>query len=129
MQKRLFPILNWIVFFEDVVGSHLDNTRKDKTEIIKFLIREFGIKREETLMIGDRKYDIIGAKNNALRSIGVSYDHGSSDELQEVGADFIASSCLELLDSVKNELAYNNSLSVKGREHEQHLINKRANTH
>ena len=46
-------------YFEDVAGSNLDNTRKDKTEIIEYVINKFELKRNETLMIGDRKFDII----------------------------------------------------------------------
>ena len=89
-------------FFEDVIGSNLDNTRKEKTEIIEFVIQKFDLKRNETLMIGDRKFDIVGARNNMIRTIGVSYGHGSIKELQDANADFIASSCLEILDIIKN---------------------------
>jgi phosphoglycolate phosphatase len=37
-------------------------------------------------MIGDRKHDMIGARNNGLRSIGVLYGYGSAAELSEAGA-------------------------------------------
>lgn len=94
-------------FFEGVVGSNLDNTRKDKTEIIEFVITEFGLKNEETLMIGDRNFDIIGARNNSIKSIGVSYGHGSHKELSEAKADFIANSCVEVLHLIKSSIAHN----------------------
>ncbi|MFY0653051.1 MAG: HAD-IA family hydrolase [Cyclobacteriaceae bacterium] len=59
-------------YFEAVVGSNMDNTRKDKTEIIKHVITEYKLNSHETVMVGDRKYDIIGAHDNLIRSIGVS---------------------------------------------------------
>lgn len=87
-------------FFDGVVGSNMDNTRKDKTEIIEFVITEFGLERAETLMIGDTKFDIIGANNNSIKSIGVTYGHGSIKELREAHVHFIANSCMELLNIV-----------------------------
>ena len=42
------------------------------------------------VMIGDRKHDIIGAKETGLRSIGVLYGYAAVNELEQAGADFIA---------------------------------------
>ncbi len=69
-------------YFEYVCGSHLDGTRTDKGEIIKHVLDEKKIDREETVMIGDRKYDIIGAHRNNLDSIAVVYGYGSEEELR-----------------------------------------------
>lgn len=99
--KKIISHLELDDYFEGIIGSNLDNTRKDKTEIIAFVLQEFCLKRNETLMIGDRKFDIIGAKNNKVHSMGVSYGHGSISELQEAKADFVASNCLEILDFIK----------------------------
>lgn len=93
-------------FFEGIIGSNLDNTRKEKTEIIEFVITKFGLKNEETLMIGDRKFDIIGARNNSIKSIGVTYGHGTIKELREANADFIVSSVIELSHIVKSKIEY-----------------------
>ena len=41
------------------------------------------------VMIGDRKHDIIGAKENRLDSIGVLYGYGDREELSQAGADYI----------------------------------------
>ena len=40
-------------------------------------------------MIGDRKFDILGAKENGLASMGVLYGFGDKEELTEAGADYI----------------------------------------
>jgi phosphoglycolate phosphatase len=40
-------------------------------------------------MVGDRSYDTIGAKQNGLYSIGVTYGYGSELELSECGTDAI----------------------------------------
>ena len=43
-------------------------------------------------MIGDRKFDVIGAGNHGLRSIGVLWGYGSSQELRDAGADSLCES-------------------------------------
>ena len=49
------------------------------------------------VMIGDRSHDIIGAKNNGLESIGVTYGYGTREELLDSGADRLASSPSDIL--------------------------------
>ncbi|HZJ58149.1 MAG TPA: HAD hydrolase-like protein [Clostridia bacterium] len=71
-----------IDLFSYICGSNLDGTRTDKTEIIKTVIDESGIGIDDTVMVGDRKYDIIGAQNNKIDSIGVGYGFGSEEELR-----------------------------------------------
>ena len=40
-------------------------------------------------MIGDRSHDMVGAKNNGMKGIGVLYGYGSRDELLEAGAQHV----------------------------------------
>jgi phosphoglycolate phosphatase-like HAD superfamily hydrolase len=67
----------------------LDHTRSDKSEIISYAISEYGLNLDRSVMVGDRKYDIIGAKNNGVKSIGVTYGYGSLQELLSQHPDFI----------------------------------------
>jgi len=48
-------------------------------------------------MIGDREHDIIGAKDNNIKSIGVLYGYGDVIELTQARADYIVKSTSELL--------------------------------
>jgi phosphoglycolate phosphatase len=82
--------------FREIVGSNLDNCRTDKTEIISHIISEHGLSTSDTIMIGDRKNDIIGAKNNRIKSIGVTYGYGTMEEISEHTPDYIARDCFEL---------------------------------
>ena len=47
-------------------------------------------------MIGDRKYDVTGARTAHLACIGVTYGYGTEEELKEAGADFVVHSVKEL---------------------------------
>lgn len=83
-------------YFKEIIGSNLDNTRTDKTEVISHIVSTYGLQASQSVMIGDRKHDIIGAKNNSMKSIGVTYGYGSPEELVAYQPDFIVSNCQEI---------------------------------
>ncbi|MGH1287604.1 HAD family hydrolase [Bacillus toyonensis] len=84
-------------YFEDIIGSNLNGTRIKKEEIIAHILQQNeGLYKEEVVMIGDRKHDIIGANHNGIASIGVLYGYGSENELIEVSATHIAKDIEEL---------------------------------
>jgi phosphoglycolate phosphatase len=72
--------------FERVFGSELDGTRVDKSHLLEYALKEALVDPAKTLMIGDRSHDMIGAKNNGMKGIGVLYGYGSRDELLQAGA-------------------------------------------
>lgn len=77
--------------------SGTDNKEKVIRRTLKLLSdKDTSRESPRTVMIGDTKYDIIGAKKNHVDAIGVTYGYGTRDELMEAGADFIADSVEEL---------------------------------
>lgn len=76
-------------YFEQVVGSTLNETRTRKDEVIEYAAAKYGIKSESALMTGDREHDILGAKKNGIDSAGVLCGYGSREELENAGADYI----------------------------------------
>jgi phosphoglycolate phosphatase len=76
-------------YFEYVAGSNLDGYLSEKEDLIRHVLEKCELAREETVMIGDRKYDIIGAKKNGIASAGVLYGYGGRGELEEEGADWV----------------------------------------
>ena len=88
-------------YFTKVLGSELDGTRENKAEIIQTLVEEFHLEPEKTLMVGDRKYDMIGAKKNNMHAAGVLYGFGSRAELLEAQADHLANSPIEILNFIR----------------------------
>ncbi|MGZ9682484.1 HAD family hydrolase [Bacillus cereus] len=84
-------------YFEDIIGSNLDGTRIKKEEIIAHILQTHEeLNKEEMIMIGDRKHDIIGANQNGIASIGVLYGYGCKKELTEVSATYIVKDVEEL---------------------------------
>jgi phosphoglycolate phosphatase len=94
--EKIIGHFNFNKYFIDVVGSNLDNTRTDKAEIIAHLISAHRLQAESTIMVGDRKHDITGAKTNLIKSVAVTYGYGSLDELTLHEPDFIVNNCTEL---------------------------------
>lgn len=74
--------------FKMIYGSELDGTRTNKVELIRHLLDEERLDPAQTLMIGDRKHDLIGARSNGLQSVAVGYGFGSRDELLAESPDF-----------------------------------------
>ncbi|MED1089630.1 HAD family hydrolase [Bacillus paramycoides] len=95
--KQVIEHFQLTSFFEEIVGSNLDGTRIKKEEIIAHILQtNEELKKEEVVMIGDRKHDIIGANNNEIASIGVLYGYGSEKELSEARATYIVKDVEEL---------------------------------
>ncbi len=84
--------------FDVIVGSELNGHRTNKADVIEEVINRFGeaYNVNRAVMIGDRKFDVIGAKKFGIRTIGVTYGYGGMDELNAAGADYIAGSVNEL---------------------------------
>ena len=83
---RLLEHFGLTPFFEGIFGSELDGTRTDKTELLGFALQETGLDARACAMVGDRKYDVIGARDNGIEPIAVLYGYGSRAELEEAGA-------------------------------------------
>lgn len=83
-------------YFDSVVGSNLDGTRTKKEEVVEEALRQLACVKEKTAMVGDRKFDIEGARAFGLIGVGVSFGYAQGNELEEAGADYIVDSVEEL---------------------------------
>ncbi len=84
--KRIIDHFGLQKYFKNIHGSELDGTRVDKTSLISYILQTESIIPSETIMIGDRKHDMSGAKANDVCGIGVLWGYGTKDELEESGA-------------------------------------------
>jgi len=95
--ERVLKHFGLLKYFSCIGGAELDGSRSDKHEVIEYVIKMLKITdRGNTLMLGDRKHDIIGAKKAGIKSAGVLWGYGSEEELKTAGADYIARDIAEL---------------------------------
>jgi len=83
-------------YFSAVFGSEMDGTRSQKADLLRFALSETGTTRGAT-MVGDRRHDVLGARQNGMRAVGVTYGYGSRQELEEAGADVIVTAPAEVV--------------------------------
>lgn len=95
--KRIVEHFGLSALFDGIYGSELDGTLSIKGELIRHILLTENLDAKATVMIGDRSHDVIGAKQNQVFVIGVTYGYGSIEELNNHGADAIAHSPQELL--------------------------------
>ena len=95
---KILEHFDLLKYFDYVAGATIDGSLGEKTDVIRYAIEISGIQdKSQAIMIGDRKYDILGAKENGLDSIGVLFGFGDREELSEAGANYIAENVEDIL--------------------------------
>ena len=89
-------------YFDRICGASMDTSRSSKEAVIAYLLEQNG-SAENMVMVGDTKYDVIGAKAHGIPTIGVSWGYGEIDEMLEAGAAAIAHTTQELLELLQKE--------------------------
>jgi phosphoglycolate phosphatase len=72
--------------FRSVYGSELNGANADKRDLIAHILRAESLSPSETIMVGDRAHDILGARVNGLFPVGALWGYGSREELVSAGA-------------------------------------------
>ena len=84
--RRILDHFDLAAPFASIHGSEIDGTRSNKGDLIGHVLQDQSIASHESVMIGDRKHDILGAISNEVPGIGVLWGYGSRDELEGAGA-------------------------------------------
>ncbi|QEE23666.1 HAD family hydrolase [Rhodanobacter glycinis] len=87
------PIIKSLPFgdaFEKLYGPDPSSAHSEKASMIAAALADFGAAPQDTVMIGDRRFDIEGAVANEVSGIGVLWGFGSREELQQAGAQALA---------------------------------------
>lgn len=84
-----------------IYGPNFEGYPDNKAELIRLALNENNLSRDETVMIGDRKEDILAGKSNNIRTIGVTYGFGSNKEITEASPDVISHSPEDILQAIE----------------------------
>ena len=100
--KEILTQHDLLRYFKYAGGSLLDGSRENKDDVLQYVLHSVGIEDvNRCLMIGDRKFDILGSRKFKIKSVGVTYGYGSLEELQSVKADYIIDRPLALIPILK----------------------------
>ncbi len=124
--ERILDHFGLLTYFDVVVGSDLNGTRTKKEEVVEEALRQLlpdqmfreimdkkrecseaesaekgemisnALKYDAIAMVGDRRFDMEGAKAYHIAGIGVAYGYAAPRELSKAGADEIAETVEEL---------------------------------
>jgi phosphoglycolate phosphatase len=87
--------------FEDIHGSEDGGALDDKPELLAYIVARHALAPNECVMVGDRRHDVMGARSNGMRSIGVLWGYGTREELEQAGASTIIGHPEQLADTVQ----------------------------
>jgi phosphoglycolate phosphatase len=82
-------------YFATIYGPALRDLNGDKVRFVRRALEAERLDPTTVAVIGDRKEDMVGARQNGVSSVGVTWGYGSREELE--GADHIVNSPSELV--------------------------------
>ena len=86
-------------YFYYISGASLDSSRDTKEKVLEHIFGELKIPdKSKAIMIGDRKYDMMGAKHMNIDALGVTYGYGTRQELEAYNPVYIADNCKQIYD-------------------------------
>lgn len=88
-----FGISAWV---DGVFGADLDRSSADKTTLLAHALSETGVEPGNAVMIGDRRFDIMAARNNGVASVAALWGYADPDEISEAEPDRMAGDPLEV---------------------------------
>ena len=83
-------------YFEKIVGATLDGSRSHKADVITYLLSLTG-DVGQTVMVGDTAYDVLGAAEHGIPTIGVAWGYGKITDMEQAGAIAIAHTMEEMV--------------------------------
>ncbi len=85
-----------------VYGPALDERLFDKIKLVESVLADAKIAPANTVMVGDRKEDIVAGKTNGIVTIGVTYGYGSREEIANATPDYVCTSPHEAQQAIMN---------------------------
>lgn len=103
-QEQAIKILEYFGlarYFQDICGADPKTQRNHKDKVIQYALAQNHITDlTSVLMVGDTKYDILGAKQCGMDGMGVLYGFGTREELELAGAVAIAETPAQMAEMV-----------------------------
>ncbi len=79
-----FGLDHW---FEAIHGSELDGARVRKPDLLSHILKTENLDAASSVMIGDRRHDVEGARATGVRAVAVTWGYGDGVELEDADPD------------------------------------------
>ena len=89
--------------FDVVRGSDPSVIDNEKWQVVAWAMADCGARPEDTVLVGDTRFDVEGARRCGIPCIGVRWGYAPEGELENAGAAAIAENMDELLQILLNE--------------------------
>ena len=86
--------------FEAVCGAAMDESRTEKADVLRYALDTLGAAPGDSLMVGDREHDVLGAKALGIPCLGVLWGYGSREELNSAGPFALAATPAEMAELI-----------------------------
>jgi phosphoglycolate phosphatase len=87
-------------YFKHIYGSKLDGSISTKEDVLNSIIDGEGIDISECVLVGDTKYDIIGARELGMDVIGIRWGFGTEEEFVQYPPDKLLTTPRDVLDEL-----------------------------
>ena len=96
LAEKLLQGEDMIEIFDVICGSGLNGNNDSKESVLRRAMEALGADLDNTVLVGDTKYDVLGAKACGVDCIGVRFGYAAPGELEEAGATYIVEDVEEL---------------------------------
>jgi phosphoglycolate phosphatase len=93
---RIIASLEFADTISGVHGTEPDGSLDDKARLIAAAMQRENLDPHDTVMVGDRSHDMIGARANGMPAVGVLWGYGSREELLAAGAERLVAAPADL---------------------------------
>lgn len=94
---RILEHFKLLDYFTKPYGSELTGERTNKGDLIHYILQQEQLVPEHCMMVGDREYDILGARRNGIETIAVTYGYGTDLEIAQAAPKLQIRQFAELL--------------------------------
>ncbi|MDT7592497.1 MAG: phosphoglycolate phosphatase, partial [Pseudonocardiales bacterium] len=98
--RRILDNHGWTPLFAAIVGDTPDAGRPTKTHIIAEAMQQLSAAPGDTVMVGDRSHDVVGARANGLACIGAGWGYAEPGELADAGATSVCDTVADLREAL-----------------------------
>ena len=100
--KKILTHFGLSEYFTQIYGSELTGERTHKGELIAYILEQEQLNPTNCIMVGDRKYDILGAQQNGVATVAVTYGYGTAEEIKNADIQIHSFDDLLNLSSLNN---------------------------